>query len=81
MGEILPMADEGWMKLTQRIAGAFALMAVANEAVWRTQSTEFWVTFETFVLPAVLFVAFMAQAKLIERESLSDGTDDGAPKG
>ena len=76
MGEMLPMSDRGWLILSRRIAATFAVMAVANEAVWRTQSTEFWVTFETFALPAVLFVAFMSQAKLIERESLSDGPDD-----
>ncbi|AHM02601.1 Intracellular septation protein A [Roseibacterium elongatum DSM 19469] len=76
MGELLPMKDEGWMILTRRIAGAFALMAIANEIVWRTQSTEFWVTFETFGLPAFLFVMFMTQAKLIERYAITD--DDGA---
>ncbi len=70
MGELLPMEDEGWMKLTQRIAATFALMAVANEIVWRSQSTEFWVTFETFGLPIFLFVVFMAQSRLIERYSL-----------
>jgi intracellular septation protein len=56
MGDLLPMRQEGWMIMTRRIAGAFALMAVLNEVVWRTQSTEFWVTFETFGLPAFLFV-------------------------
>lgn len=76
MGELLPMQDAGWMKLTARIAGAFALMALANEAVWRTQSTEFWVTFETFGLPIFLFAVFMSQAKLIERYSLT-GEDAG----
>ncbi|NKX44376.1 inner membrane-spanning protein YciB [Roseicyclus persicicus] len=79
MGEMLPMSDRGWLILSRRIAATFALMAVANEAVWRTQSTEFWVTFETFGLPAFLFVAFMAQSRLIERESLS--ADDGERKG
>ncbi|MBF9049362.1 septation protein A [Roseobacter sp. HKCCD9010] len=72
MGDLLPMRDEGWMILTKRLAGAFALMGLANEIVWRTQSTEFWVTFETFGLPAFLFVVFMTQARLIERFSLSD---------
>ncbi|MBF9060569.1 septation protein A [Rhodobacterales bacterium HKCCSP123] len=81
MGEMLPMSDRGWLILSRRIAAAFAVMAVANEAVWRTQSTEFWVTFETFALPAFLFVAFMSQAKLIERESLSDGADDAGRQG
>ena len=75
MGEMLPMTDRGWLILSRRIALAFAVMAVANEVVWRTQSTEFWVTFETFGLPAFLFAAFMAQAKLLERESLSAGGD------
>jgi intracellular septation protein len=74
MGELLPMRQEGWMILTKRIAGAFAFMAVVNEIVWRSQSTEFWVTFETFGLPAFLFVAFMSQAKLIERYAISPET-------
>lgn len=77
MGELLPMRGEGWMILTRRITGTFALMAVANEVVWRTQSTEFWVTFETFGLPAFLFVVFMAQARLFERFSLSPSEGDG----
>lgn len=86
MGELLPMTDEGWMILTKRIAGAFAVMAVANEIVWRTQSTEFWVTFETFGLPIFLFIVFMSQARLIERHSLqpqeatSDSDGDVPPE-
>ena len=76
MGDLLPMREEGWMILTRRLAGAFALMAVANELVWRTQSTEFWVTFETFGLPIFLFAVFMSQAKLIERFSLSEEEAD-----
>ena len=72
MGDLLPMRDKGWIILTKRLVGAFALMALANEIVWRTQSTEFWVTFETFGLPVFLFVVFMTQARLIERFSLSD---------
>ncbi|MEM9756834.1 MAG: inner membrane-spanning protein YciB [Pseudomonadota bacterium] len=72
MGEVLRMRDEGWMILTRRITLAFAAMAAANEVVWRTQSEQFWVTFETFGLPAFLFVVFMSQARLIERFSASD---------
>jgi intracellular septation protein len=79
MGEMLPMSDRGWLILSRRIAAVFALMAVANEIAWRTQTTEFWVTFETFVLPAFLFLGFMAQSKLIERESLSAGGEGSDP--
>ncbi len=82
MGELLPMREEGWMILTRRITAAFAAMAAANEIVWRTQSTEFWVTFETFGLPAFLFLVFMSQARLIERYAISPGASgsDEAPK-
>jgi intracellular septation protein len=73
MGELLPMREEGWMILTRRICAAFAAMAVANEIVWRTQSTEFWVTFETFGLPAFLFLVFMSQARLLERHAINPG--------
>ena len=54
MGELLPMRHEGWMILTRRLALLFAALALANEAIWRTQSTELWVTLETFAFPAVL---------------------------
>lgn len=70
MGEFLKMRDEGWMIITRRLAATFAVMAVANEIVWRNFSEQFWVTFETFALPAFLFAAFMAQAKVIERFSV-----------
>ena len=69
MGEFLKMRDEGWMIITRRLTAVFAAMAVANEIVWRNFSEQFWVTFETFALPAFLFGAFMAQAKVIERFS------------
>ena len=75
MGDRLPMEDEGWMIMTKRLAVAFVVMGVANEVIWRTQSDRFWVTFETFVLPAFLFVVFMAQAPLIERFSLEEEDD------
>ena len=58
MADFLPMEQEGWMILTRRLAVVFALMAVANEVVWRTMSTDFWVKFETFGLPIAL-MAFL----------------------
>ena len=76
MGDRLPMADEGWMIMTKRLALAFVAMGITNEVVWRTQSDQFWVTFETFALPAFLFVVFMSQAPLIERFSLDQETDE-----
>ena len=72
MGELLPMEKEGWMILTKRMTGFFFLMALSNEVVWRTQTTEVWVYFETFVLTAAMFVFFIMQAGLIQKYSTAE---------
>ena len=70
--EVLPMREEGWMILTQRITLFFFGLAIANEVVWRTMSTGAWVTFKTFVLTAALFAFFMAQGKLMQKYAAED---------
>jgi intracellular septation protein len=72
LSEAIPMDEAGWMILTRRMAWFFVASAVANELVWRTQTTEFWVTFETFVLPGAMFAFFIAQAGLMKRHALED---------
>ena len=77
MGELLPMREEGWMILTRRLMMMFVALAVANEFIWRTMTTETWVKLETFALPAALVVflwwqIFALQSHLIEE------TEDGA---
>ena len=41
MGDILPMEHAGWMILTRRLTAMFAGLAIANEIIWRTQSSLF----------------------------------------
>ena len=55
MEEVLPMQQEGWMIFTRRLCFMFIALAIANEVIWRTQSTDTWVKLETFAFPAVLF--------------------------
>ena len=69
MGEVMPMRPEGWMILTRRLALFFAVLALANEAVWRLMSTDAWVNFKTFGLPAIMVVFFVANARLFERHA------------
>ena len=73
MGEALPLSDEGWMIFTKRWALFFLFLAVLNEAIWRTQTTAFWVSFKTFGnLPLTL--GFMAtQYPLLKRHGLDEG--------
>lgn len=61
------MKPEGWMILTRRLALMFAGLAIANEIIWRTQSTELWVKLETFAMPAVLFLFLMIQFAMLNR--------------
>lgn len=61
MAEFLPMREAGWMILTRRLAALFAVLAVANEVVWRTMSTDAWVKIETFGFPLALFLFLWLQ--------------------
>ena len=61
MEEFLPMRQEGWMIFTRRLCFMFLALAVANEFIWRTQSTDLWVKLETFAFPAILFVFLWVQ--------------------
>lgn len=76
MGAALPLTDEGWMALTKRASVFFFGLAVANEVIWRTLSTDTWVQFKTFGLPIAMFAFFMAQAGLLARHSTEE--TDGA---
>ena len=64
MEDMIPLKRKGWMILTKRVTVLFFLSAGANELVWRTQSEEVWVFFETLVMPIVIFVFFLSQIGL-----------------
>ena len=65
MQEMLPLQDEGWMLLTRRFALFFFGLALLNEAIWRSFSTEIWVYFKTFGLTAALFAFLLMQGRLL----------------
>jgi intracellular septation protein len=73
----LRVTEEGWRRLTWRWAFFFLALAVLNEIVWRTQTTDLWVKFKTFgFLPLTLAFA-LAQAPLILRfEAKSEETGE-----
>ena len=82
MGEMVPLAPEGWRKLTQRLVVLFVALAVLNEIVWRTQSDTTWVLFKTVGLIALTFVFLMANVPLIQRYALipeENAGEDGTP--
>ena len=72
MEEFLPMQRAGWMIFTKRLAFIFVVLAVANEIIWRTQSTETWVKLETFAFPVVLFVFLWVQIIGLQKYLIED---------
>lgn len=70
MASAWPMDDLGWRRLTFRFACFFAAMAVLNEIVWRTQTTDFWVTFKVFGLMGLTLLFAVSQASLLSRHAL-----------
>jgi len=65
-GEILKLREEGWRILTFRWATFFLFLAVINEIVWRSFSTDTWVSFKVFGLMPITFIFAMAQIGLIK---------------
>jgi intracellular septation protein len=59
------ITDEGWRKLTLRWAAFFFFLAVLNEVVWRTQSTDFWVNAKVFGFMPLTFIFGALQVPLL----------------
>ncbi|HEY0325403.1 MAG TPA: inner membrane-spanning protein YciB [Allosphingosinicella sp.] len=67
------LSERGWKLLTRNWIGYFLVMAVINEAVWRTQTTDFWIGFKLwFFLPAT-FVFALANVPMLMKHGLEAG--------
>ena len=64
---VFHLRDEGWRKLTWRWALFFFALAILNEIVWRTQTTEFWIGFKLFGFTPLTFVFAALQYRLLLR--------------
>jgi intracellular septation protein len=67
LDSVFSLTDEGWRKLTWRWVWFFFALAVLNEIVWRTQSTDFWVNFKLFgVVPLTMLFGAMQYPLLMK---------------
>lgn len=66
---------EGWRKLTLRWGVFFLFLAVLNEVVWRSFSTDFWVAFKVWGTMPITIAFTLAQMPLIMRHSLEPKDD------
>jgi intracellular septation protein len=62
---VFHLTEEGWRKLTWRWALFFLFLAVVNEIVWRTQTTDFWVSFKLFGVVPLTFAFGALQYPLL----------------
>ena len=67
LGMVFDLTEEGWRKLTWRWALFFIFLAVLNEIVWRTQSTDFWVSFKLFGVVPLTFIFGALQYPLLQK--------------
>src|SRR6516165_677994 len=70
--QVFHLTPEGWGKLTIRWAVFFFALAVLNEIVWRTQSTDTWVAFKAFGFMPLTFVFAALQYPLLQKYAANE---------
>ncbi|MGE0629296.1 MAG: septation protein A [Hyphomicrobiaceae bacterium] len=66
-GEVFRLTQEGWRILTLRWACFFFVLALLNEIVWRTFSTDFWIGFKIWGIMPLTMVFAISQVGLLKR--------------
>jgi intracellular septation protein len=78
---VFNLTPEGWRKLTVRWALFFLALAVLNEIVWRTQSTDTWVAFKVFGVVPLTFVFAAAQYPLLTKYAVPEPAKEESSSG
>ena len=77
-GKAWQLRDEGWRKLTLRFGIFFIVAGALNEVVWRTQTTDVWVSFKVFGLMSLTFMFMMSQVPMIQRYHIPERDSDAS---
>ena len=72
LGEALKLQDQGWNILTKRWISFFIALAILNEIIWRTQSTDVWVNFKVFGILPLTFIFTLTQFPVIKKFQIED---------
>jgi len=70
LGHTLQLDHRGWRILSWRWAFFFVFLACLNEFIWRSFSTDFWVSFKAWGMFPLTLVFAVAQVPLIQRHAL-----------
>jgi intracellular septation protein len=72
---VFQITEEGWRKLTLRLAVFFFALAALNEVIRNTQSEAFWVSFKVFGFIPLTFVFMALQYPLLMRYAVAPATE------
>ena len=80
LGSAYPgLSERGWTLLSRNWAFFFIAMAIANEIVWRTSSTDFWLGYKLWgAMPATLLFA-AANIPMLMKNGLGAASDAPIP--
>ncbi|OJJ09706.1 septation protein A [Alphaproteobacteria bacterium AO1-B] len=70
------LTDEGWRKLTFRWGVFFFVLAAINEIVWRSFSTDFWVSFKVFGVMPITLIFTLTQLPLIQKHAIVEDEEE-----
>lgn len=75
------LSDDGYRKLTINWTLFFVASAILNEAIWRTQTWDFWVGFKLWGMLPLTFIFAIANIPMLMKEGLNlEGDGDEADK-
>src|SRR5262245_14847911 len=75
---VFNLTEEGWRKLTLRWCIFFFALAALNEIVWRTQTTDVWVSFKLFgAVPLTFLFAALQYPLLMRHDASPEAAKDG----
>lgn len=65
------LTDRGWYLLTRNWIILFGCMAIANEAIWRTTSTDFWAASKVWLFIPATFLFIACNIPMLIRHGLN----------
>jgi intracellular septation protein len=78
LGEAMQLDESGWRKLTLRWGLFFVALAGLNELVWRSFSTDTWVSFKVFGIMPLTILFTLTQLPLINRHMIAQDEPAGS---
>ncbi|MAV82796.1 MAG: intracellular septation protein A [Pelagibacteraceae bacterium] len=63
----IKLSDQGWSSLNKMWTGYFIFLAILNEIVWRTQTTDVWVNFKVFGIMGITLAFTIIQIPILKK--------------